>query len=523
MNPTTSRRLALAAALVASGNVLSRLLGLVREPVIAALFGASGNADAFEVASRLPQMVHDLVIGGAVSGVLIPLFSDITSDNKRLTRAFTALLTSVGIALLGVVGLLMLLAEPLVALAAPGLPASTQATAVTMTRITMPGVLFLGVSAITAARLYAGNKFAAPSLAPATLNGTMIVLALSLTPVVGPTGVALGYLAGTVAHLLVQIPALIRARTRIGWPRWKENSDAIRALRLYLPIAGGLVVTQALVIVDTNLASQTGEGSLAIMRFATRLQQFPLGLIGSAIALAFLPVLARSAPATAQALRTASAFKDGVVTAGRSALVLMIPITLIMVLFSTSIVRAVYERGAFDAAATDATSLALLIYAIQLPLTVLDQVFISAYYASRNTRTPVLVGIASGGIYLLTALALTQTYGLYGLVTANTVQNIFHAILLGLLLWRRLGGLKGRGLGAFAAQVSAAGLLAGLVGFGTRQLLVSVQGPITDSVWTSLILPATSVLITYGVLLWTFRIPELPALARLLRNWRQSV
>ena len=91
MNPTTSRRLALAAALVASGNVLSRLLGLIREPVIAALFGASGNADAFEVASRLPQMVHDLVIGGAVSGVLIPLFSDITSDNKRLARACTAL------------------------------------------------------------------------------------------------------------------------------------------------------------------------------------------------------------------------------------------------------------------------------------------------------------------------------------------------------------------------------------------------------------------------------------------------
>ena len=283
------------------------------------------------------------------------------------------------------------------------------------------------------------------------------------------------------------------------------------------------MVTQALVIVDTNLASQTGEGSLAIMRFATRLQQFPLGLIGSAIALAFLPVLARSAPATAQALRTASAFKDGVVTAGRSALVLMIPVTIIMVLFSTSIVRAVYERGAFDAAATEATSLALLIYAIQLPLTVLDQVFISAYYASRNTRTPVLVGIASGGVYLLTALTLTQTYGLYGLVTANTVQNIFHAILLGILLWRRIGGLNGRGLGIFAAQVSAAGLLAGGAGFGTRELLISLQGPATDSGWTSLILPSASVLIAYGALLWTFRIPELPALARLLRNWRQSI
>jgi putative peptidoglycan lipid II flippase len=519
VNPTTSRRLALAAVLVASGNVLSRLLGLIREPVIAALFGASGNADAFEVASRLPQLVHDLVIGGAVSGVLIPLFSELASDDQRLTRTFTALLTSVGLALLGVVGLMMLLAEPLVSLAAPGLPESTRATAVTMTRITMPGVVFLGVSAIAAARLYARDRFAAPSLAPATLNGTMIVLALSLTPVVGPTGVALGYLAGTAAHLLVHIPALIREGTRFSWPRWKENTDATRALRLYLPIAGGLVIAQALVIVDTNLASRTGEGSLAVMRFATRLQQFPLGLIGSAVALAFLPVLARSAPATPQALRTATTFKYGVVTAGRSALALMIPVTIIMLVLTTSIVRAVYERGAFDSAATEATSLALFIYAIQLPLTVLDQVFISAYYATRNTRTPVLVGIASGGVYLLTALTLTSTYGLYGLVTANTVQNSFHAILLGVLLWRRIGGLRGRGLWLFTVQVSVAGILAGLLGYAARELFITSS---TATGWVALTLPAAVILATYTALLWTFRVPELPALARLLRNWRAS-
>ena len=150
--------MAVAAALVVSGNLLSRVLGFVREPVVAALFGASGTADAFEVATRLPQLVHELVVGGAVSGVLIPLFSEIATDDRRLARAFTSLLVSVGIALIGVVLILVLLAESVVAIAAPGLPESTREIAVTMTRLTFPAVLFLGLSAVVAARLYARDR-----------------------------------------------------------------------------------------------------------------------------------------------------------------------------------------------------------------------------------------------------------------------------------------------------------------------------------------------------------------------------
>jgi putative peptidoglycan lipid II flippase len=518
VNTATTRQVALAAGLVATGNVVSRLLGFVREPVIAALFGASGATDAFEVATRLPQLVHELVIGGAVSGVLIPLFSEMAADERRLARTFSSLLTSVGVALLGVTVVMVALAEPLVAAAAPGLPQETRDMAVVMTRITLPAVLFLGLSAVTAARLYARDRFAAPSFGPATLNGTLIVSALALTPLVGPAGVAIGYLAGAGAHLLVQLPALARDGVRLTTPAWRGNADTARAVRLYLPIAAGLLVAQALVIVDTNLASRTGEGSLAIMRFATRLQQFPLGLIGSAIALAFLPVLARSVPEESRDLVNAAEFKSALVAAARSAFVLMVPVTVILTALSVPVIRVVYERGAFDSSATDLTGLALLIYAVQLPLTVLDQVFIAAYYATRNTITPVLVGVGGGLVYLITALALVEPFGVFGLVAANSVQNSLHGAVLGWLLWRRLGGFGDRGLWFFGVRVLAAGGLAAAVGLVLREWSTLTLAPEGAAGWRVLLSSGAGIVVVYVIVLAALRVPEVQRLAKLVRD-----
>ena len=518
MNTATTRRVALAAALVAAGNVISRLLGLVREPVIAALFGASGATDAFEVATRIPQLVHELVIGGAVSGVLIPLFSEMSADDRRLARTFSTLVASVGLALIGVTLLLVVLAEPLVAAAAPGFSEATRAMAVLMTRITLPAVLFLGLSAVTAARLYARDRFAAPSLGPATLNGTLIVLALALTPVVGPVGVAIGYLAGASAHLLVQLPALVRDQLRLTRPAWRGNPDTARAIRLYLPIAAGLVVAQVLVVVDTNLASRTGEGSLAIMRFATRLQQFPLGLIGTAIALAFLPVLARTAPEDPRDLVNAAEFKSTLVAAARSAFVLMVPVTVILTVLSVPVIRVVYERGAFDAAATDLTGLALLIYAVQLPLTVLDQVFIAAFYATRNTLIPVLVGVGGGLAYLVAALALIEPFGVFGLVAANSVQNSLHGAVLGWLLWRRLGGFGDSRLWSFGTRVMAAGVVAAVVGLALREWSVPILAPGGAAGWRVLGLSGAGIMAAYVAVLVLLRVPEVSQLARVIRS-----
>ena len=518
MTDTTGRRIATAALLIAGGNILSRLLGLVREPVIAALFGAGGTVDALEIATRIPQFMHELVIGGAVSGALIPVFSQLAGNDHALRRTFSTVIATV-IAIAGLAtAILVLLAEPLVDLAAIGLPPETRELAVTMTRITLPSLLFLGISAVTTARLYARDRYAFPAFSTASLNGTLIVFALALTPIVGPPGVALGYLAGAAVHLLVQLPALVRDHARLSPPAWFGDSRFHQILRLYAPIAAGVVVAQVLVVVDANLASRTGEGSLATMRFATRLQQFPIGLVATAISLAYLPTLARAAPASIRDLASAVDFRRHLALAAKLSTLLIIPITVVMTVLSTPIIRAVYERGAFDPAATAAAGPALLIYAIQLPLTVLDQLFIVAFYAMRNTITPVVVGIVGGGVYLATALSLVEPLGMLGLVTANTVQNSFHGLVLGLGLWWLMRDSFQRGSWVFAIKVILAGGVMALVALALREAIVGGLEPDGRGGWLTLLLAGGGASAVYGAALTLLRVDELRTLRSLIRD-----
>ncbi len=513
-----ARRIALAALLIAAGNVLSRGLGLIREPVIAALLGAGAETDALEVATRFPQMLHELLIGGAVAGALIPIFSDLTADEPRLRRAFSTILASVAVALVAAVGLLVLFAAPLVDLAAPGLPPETRDLAVLLTRITVPGVLFLGVSAVTMARLYARDRFAFPAFSTASLNGTLIVFALALTPIIGPPGVALGYLAGAGAHLATQVPGLIRDRAWLSVPRWRDNEDFSRALRLYAPVAAGLVFAQILVVADTNLASRTGEGSLAIMRFATRLQQFPLGLIASAIAVAFLPALARAAPASQALLPEAEAYKRTLVLAAKAALLLIVPSTVVLTTLNEPVIRALFEHGAFGPDATVSVSTALLIYSVQLPFTALDQLFIAAFYAMKNTVTPVLIGVVGGLVYLAVALSLVQPAGVFGLVTANTVQNSFHGIVLGVLLWRRMRGFGPAGARPFLVKLAIAGGVSAAAAVAVRELAIRGLEPGAEAGWATLIAGVAAVALVYGLSLALLRVPEATQLWRFARR-----
>ncbi len=518
MIESQARRIALAALLIAAGNFLSRGLGFIREPVIAALLGVGAETDALEVATRIPQMLHELVIGGAVAGVLIPIFSDLAADEARLRRAFSTILASVAVALVAAVGLLVLFAEPLVDLAAAGLPDETRDLAVRLTRITVPGMLFLGVSGVTMARLYARDRFAFPAFGTASLNGTVIVFALALTPIVGPPGVALGYLVGAAVHLAIQIPGLIRDRARLSVPRWRDNEDVSRALRLYAPVAAGLVFAQVLVVADTNLASRTGEGSLAIMRFATRLQQFPLGLIASAIALAFLPALARAAPASPALLPEAEAYKRTLVLAAKAALLLIVPATVVLTTLNEAAIRAVFERGAFSPESTVPVSTALLIYSVQLPFTALDQLFIAAFYAIKNTVTPVMIGVVGGVVYLAVALSLVQPAGVFGLVTANTVQNSFHGIVLGLLLWRRMRGFGPAGARPFLVKLAIAGAVAAAAAVAVRELAIRGLEPGDEAGWATLIAGVAAVVVVYGLSLVALRVREVTQLWRFARR-----
>lgn len=456
--------IALAAIIIASGNVLSRLLGFVREPVIAALFGATGATDAFEVATRLPTMIFDVAIGGAVSAVLVPVFTSIYHDKKASSDLLLSICISVFVFASTMVLILSIFAEQLISLIAADFPPETHRLAVTMTRITLPAVLLLSLSAVVSGRLYAAKKFAFPAFSISAMNGTLIVAALALTPLIGPPGVAVGYLVGAIAHLGIQLPGLANTGTRLLRPGLLANPRLRQALNLYLPVVAGLAFAQIIVLIDTRLAVSTGEGSLAMMRFATRLQQFPLGVVVTAVTLATLPLLSQAAPKRFADLVLSGEFRRLLGLTTRYLLLLIIPLAIIAIGLNESIIRLVYLRGAFLEENVAPTAHALLIYSVQLPFVAVDQLFIFAYYAARNTRTPVVVGIATGIIYVAVASATVKQLGFHGLVWANTAQNSCHALVLGLLLWRATGMSSFRphiqfAVGIFTASALAIGML----------------------------------------------------------------
>ena len=303
-------RIAHAAVIIALGNVASRLLGIVREQVIAGLFGATGVTDAFVAASTVPTMVYDLLIGGAISAALIPVFSEYADDHPEdLNRVGSTVINLATLALVIVVALAIPLAPQLVTLLGVGFAPEIRQQAIGMVRIILPAVVFLGLSGITTALLYARRQFVLPALVAAAYNLGIIVTVLLLAGTLDAMSLVLGILVGSALQIGLQAPGLRGFRYSLALDL--RHPGVRRIARLYLPVAAGLVVSQVGVLIDRNLASQTGEGSMAAMRFATTLVQFPLGLVGSAVGFAVLPTLSRHA---------ASALVDGDAGAYKSTL-----------------------------------------------------------------------------------------------------------------------------------------------------------------------------------------------------------
>ena len=285
--------------LIALGNIVSRILGLGREIVIANLFGATGLVSAFRVAQIIPTMLYDLLVGGMVSSALVPLFSEQAEKDKAELWHLASLIISLAVGVLAIVVLIVELAAPQVALLlASGfdnfdkdlLPATAS-----LLRITTPAVFFLSLSGIITGLLHALKRFALPSFTAATFNATIIVVALVgvLRFDWGIEALAIGLLLGAFFQVLLQLPALRDARLRFIIDL--QNPALRRIGKLYLPIILGLVISAVAIALDRRFASFTGERSIAWMQFATTIIQFPLGLVSAAISLAILPTLARLA------------------------------------------------------------------------------------------------------------------------------------------------------------------------------------------------------------------------------------
>lgn len=460
-----------ATAIVALGNVSSRVLGLLRESILASLFGgATANMDAFRIAIIIPRSIYDLLVGGHINSALVPVLSDYAEhqDSQSLWDLLSALLSVAFIVTATLLLLLEFSAPQLIQLIASD-ESSPQvlAKSTELLRITAPALFFLSVSSIASSLLYALRRFTLPAFAATVFNLSIVVVTVALAGRIGIEAAALGWLAGAIVQFLTQWFGLRGLRMRF---RFLLRHPGLRTVAvLYTPVMFSLALD---VLINRpfsyNLASRTGAGNVSIMEYATTLVQFPHGLVATAISIAVLPTLVRQ-------VEQPQAFKDTLGQGLRLALALIIPATIGLMVLAPVVVALIFEHGEFTASDTVMTARALRLYMLGLPFASIDLLLIFAFYARQDTLTPALVGLLSLLCYIITAALLLPRYSFFALMIADSVKHMVHASVSGWLLRRHVPWMRGQQLlqTAGRALVAAAlmGLLAGGILFLTQRLL----------------------------------------------------
>lgn len=542
----TNEGVARATGVLALGNVLSRVLGLVRVIVMTNLFGADRAVDALTIALSVPKALYDLLIGGHVNSAIIPVLSEVvTLQGREALWRLVSVLCSIVTVMLSVLTLVLVAFAPQVMGLISASDPETLALATPLLRLTMPALIFMSLFAVLSGTLYALRRFTLPALAGAVFNGCVVLVTLvfapapEITPVLSRFGVAwtvqrpldgimvvsLGWLVGSLAQLVLQFPALREGKLRFTL-NWRH--PAVRQIAiLYAPVMFSLVVDTLINrLFSYRLAIQAGEGGAGYMDYATTLIQFPQGLVATAISIAILPTLSRQAAlvVASQAAQQDSeqvsadkAFKDTLGLGLRLATTLIVPAAMGLFVLATPIIVLLFQHGEFNAGDTFITATALRLYLIGLPFAAIDLLLVYAFYARQDTITPALIGVLSLVVYMLTAITLHDQYGLFSLMIADSLKHITHALVSGYLLHRRLGGMGNQRLVITLSLTLIASVAMSGAAFGAAQAVTGLFGGLIGEI-VVVVLGLGVGAVVFLALALLFRIEELRWLVRLIRR-----
>jgi len=458
--------LAHSAGLTGAATLVSRILGLLRDQVLAAIFGASNDMDAFVVAFRIPNLVRDLFAEGAMSAAFVPTFTErLALDGKNNAwRLANNLLGSLLVTTSALVVLGIVFARPLVMLYAGDfarVPGKVDLT-IRLTRLLLPFLPMVAGAAALMGMLNSLHYFFVPALAPALFNIATIVCAFLLVPLMPALGlppitaIAIGALLGGVLQVLVQWPPLRQEGFRYRFMFDVREPGLRRVLMLMGPGTIGLAATQVNLFVNTLLATTQGTGAVSWLSFAFRLMYLPIGLFGVSIATAALPAVSRFA---------AVGDEDGIRRTAAQAMAMMmvlnVPATLGLVTLADPIVRLLFERGHLTASDTASTAAALRFYAIGLVGYATARIISPVFYAMKRSRVPVVVSICTVAINLAANITLVRLMGFRGLALGTSLAMLVNGVALLVLLRRRLHGVEEAYLSMTFVKVTvAAGLMA---------------------------------------------------------------
>jgi putative peptidoglycan lipid II flippase len=460
----SSAGLAKSAATVSFAVMCSRVLGLVREQVFAGLFGAGYAYDAFVVAFRIPNLLRDLFAEGALSAAFVSVFSDY---NANRSRQDTWLLASnvlcfflVAISIITILG--MFFADQIVAVLAPrfsDISGKAELTAA-MTVIMMPFLLFISLAAVVMGILNTKNRFFIPSLASSFFNlgsiigGTSLAFILPRFGYPAIIGMAFGTLIGGCLQLAVQLPVLKQVGFRFTPVLNISDPGLRRVLKLMVPATIGLSATQINIFINTNFASSCAEGSVSWLNYAFRLVQLPIGLFGVAISIAALPMLARQA-----STKNFEQMRETFVSSLTMVFCLTIPATAGLIILAEPIIKVIFEHGAFTAADTKATAVALSLYGVGLFAYSANKVIVPVYYAINATRYPVIASFLAIAFNVLIIVNTIDYFQHRAIALSTSAVMVLNFLFLVVMLYYKIDGFSIRQLGSGLARIFVAAAL----------------------------------------------------------------
>ena len=508
-SPAVATSLARSAGVVAGGYVASRVLGLVREVLLARQFGTSGEYDAYVTAFRIPDLLFLVIMAGAFGSAFIPVFAGLLAkqDERAAWKLASTILTGAGL-LLTVFGVLtFVVAEPLVSVViAPGLAPEFQATAVQLMRLLLLQPLFLGLGIAAKGILEAENRFTLPAFAPVLYNLAIIAGLVFLAPTLGITAVAIGAVAGAFCHVAVQVPGLVRAGMRFRPSLDLETTGLAEVTRLLGPRIIGQAAFQINFIAVNWFASRTGEGSVAALNSAWQLLMLPWGIVALSISTVIFPTMSRQFE-QGDLLELRTTFMRAV----RPLLFLTIPAGIALFFYRTPIIQAIFQHGAFTAASTALVAGPLAMFALGLLGYALAEVLTRVFYAMHDTRTPVVIGIATIVMNVVLSAVLVGRLGHTALALSLSATTTVEAIILFMLLRRRIG-VALRGERVWLGKVALAAGVTGLVAWLTAQPVTAATMPDTAHRLAQVLLLGYALIVvtvSYFVVAFLVRLPEI--------------
>ena len=503
-------RIIKAAGVVGAATLLSRILGYIRDAVIAWYFGAGHSSDAFIAAFRIPNLLRKLFGEGAISNAFIPVLTDyLTEDGQdeslRLARS-ALFVMSILLVVLSIFGIL--LAPLIVKVIAPGFfdsPGKIPLT-IALTRIMFPYIFFIGLVALCMGILNVFGHFAAPALAPVLLNLAMICSVIFICPYLSNPvmGLAIGVIMGGLLQLGLQLPFMIRKGLLLR-PKGKLLHPGLKKIgALMPPIIFGGAVYQINVLVDGLLGSLLKEGSVSYLYFADRLVQFPLGIFAIAAATAVLPSLSRQA-----AINDVDALKDTFGYAVRLIIFLTIPSMVGLIILREPIVALLFQRGEFSSLATQLTAQALLYYAMGLGAFSAVKIVAATFFALKDTRTPMIMALVSIGVNIVLGIILMRPLAHGGLALATSLASILNLGLLVHALRSKLGSLGWRSIMRSAYRTLLSAGFMGIVVWGAVFVFIPPEGGQVMELLLGLIGCILTGLIIFGTCSYLIKSPEL--------------